>query len=183
MSSSVFRSTLCRRILQGNLVRIFPVVPLTSKTSEKLYPPTLNEVEKEYPTHIVNIVDQIAALTLLEVADLNELLAKRLNIKAPSHSMAFMPPQPTAQASNEDSDQADQASRKTSYTLNLVKFDAKKKVDLIKEIRNVVPDLNLVQAKKLVEAAPCVLKKDLSKDEAESTKKLLEACGASIELD
>ena len=35
---------------------------------------------KVYPEKISSIVDQISALNLLEVADLNELLKKRLNI-------------------------------------------------------------------------------------------------------
>lgn len=49
--------------------------------NEKLHALTLSENEREYPAHVVKIVDEIASLTLLEVADLNELLTKRLNIK------------------------------------------------------------------------------------------------------
>ena len=36
---------------------------------------------KEYPANILKIAEEIASLTLLEVAELNELLAKKLNIK------------------------------------------------------------------------------------------------------
>ena len=37
--------------------------------------------EKVYPSKISTIVDQISQLNLLEVADLNELLKARLNIR------------------------------------------------------------------------------------------------------
>lgn len=36
---------------------------------------------KQYPPKITNIVDEISKLTLIEVADLNELLKKTLNIQ------------------------------------------------------------------------------------------------------
>ena len=43
--------------------------------------PNLEGSDKEYSANIVKIVEEIASLTLLEVSDLNELLAKKLNIK------------------------------------------------------------------------------------------------------
>ena len=44
-------------------------------------------------------------------------------------------------------------------------------------------EMNLVQAKKFVESAPGVVRKDVSKDEAEKLKKALQAQGATIELE
>jgi len=38
------------------------------------------------------------------------------------------------------------------------------------------------QAKKFVESAPCVVKADIAKDEAEKLQKALEAVGASCEI-
>ena len=43
---------------------------------------------KNYPLKIVKIVDEISSLTLLEVADLNELLKARLKISDPPVMMA-----------------------------------------------------------------------------------------------
>lgn len=71
----------------------------------------------------------------------------------------------------------------TSFTLKLDSFAGDKKVALIKEIKANVEGMNLVQAKKFVESAPAVVKTDLSKDEAESLKKVLEAAGASCSID
>ncbi|KAL5112689.1 39S ribosomal protein L12 mitochondrial [Taenia crassiceps] len=149
----------------------------------KLHGLTLNEDEREYPANVVKIVDEIASLTLLEVADLNELLTKRLNIKAPVNAMTLMSSHLTPPKDHEEKEELEQAPSKSAYAVKLMKFNIAKKVALIKEIKNILPDMNLVQAKKFVEAAPGVLKKDLSKVEAEQIKKALEACGADVELE
>ncbi|VDL58462.1 unnamed protein product [Hymenolepis diminuta] len=181
VGSKILRSHNAKRLIQRSVFSCYSTA--ASQIAEYLKAPALEGVEKEYPERIVKIVDQIAALTLLEVADLNELLSKKLNIHAPTHSMGFMPVQETAPAKKEEADEAEQAPVKSSYAVKLMKFDAVKKVQLIKEIKNILPDMNLVQAKKFVEAAPGILKKDLSKEEADDIKKALEVCGASVELE
>merc|ERR1712112_433773 len=65
----------------------------------------------------------------------------------------------------------------TSFTVKLNKFDAAKKVAIIKEIKNIVEGMNLVQAKKFVESAPAVVKADISKEEAEKILASLVAVG------
>ncbi len=89
---------------------------------------------------------------------------------------------PAAKAEEEE-EQADAAPVQTSFLLKLEAFDAGKKVALIKEIKSQVEDMNLVQAKKFVESAPAVVKNDLSKDEAETLKKALEAVGATCVIE
>ena len=44
-------------------------------------PETIPQNEKIYSSKITTIVDQISALNLLEVSDLNQLLKSRLNIR------------------------------------------------------------------------------------------------------
>lgn len=68
------------------------------------------------------------------------------------------------------------------FAVKLTKFDETKKIALIKEIRNVIPGLNLVQAKKFVETAPAEVKGDLGKNEADELKALLEKVGATCEV-
>merc|ERR1739842_281999 len=65
----------------------------------------------------------------------------------------------------------------TSFTVKLNKFDASKKVAIIKEIKALVEGMNLVQAKKFVESAPAVVKADIAKDEAEKIQAALQAVG------
>ncbi|KAM7540019.1 hypothetical protein Aperf_G00000039393 [Anoplocephala perfoliata] len=146
--SDVLRFNHNRSLIQRSITNRYSTE--TPEGAVKLKSPTLEGMEKEYPENIVKIVDQVAALTLLEVADLNELLSKRLNIKAPTHSMSPMPVQQAASI-KEETDSIEQAPAKTSYAVKLMKFDAAKKVALIKEIKNILPDMNLVQAKKFVE--------------------------------
>ncbi|VDO03296.1 unnamed protein product [Rodentolepis nana] len=180
-SSRIFSIHNGSRLFQRDAFSCYSTA--TPRVSENLNGPTLEAAEKKYPQNIVRIVDQIAALTILEVADLNELLSNKLNIKAPTYSMGFMPPQQASGTKKEEAEEAEQAPTKTSYAVKLMKFDEAKKVPLIKEIKNILPDMNLVQAKKFVEAAPGVLKKDLSKEEADKIKKSLESCGALVELE
>ena len=142
---------------------------------------------KTYPPKIVALVDDIAALTLLEAADLNALLKERLNISdAPvmmAGGAAAPAAAPAAAAAEEEEESAAPASVQTSFTVKLESFDAAKKVALIKELKAQVEDMNLVQAKKFVESAPAVVKADISKDEAEGLKKALEGVGATCTME
>ncbi|CAH8495923.1 unnamed protein product [Schistosoma mattheei] len=146
-----------------------------------LVPPSFSADNKEYPKHIHEIVNRISSLTLLEVADLSELLQKKLNIKNTGPMMPMMVQAPTNQPPEEPEEQ--QVPTKTAFSVKLVKFDAAKKIQLIKEIKQVIPEMNLVQAKKFVESAPANIKTDVSKDEAEQIKKVLEEVGASIAIE
>ncbi|CAL8073958.1 unnamed protein product [Orchesella dallaii] len=136
---------------------------------------------KVYEPKIVKLVEEISQLTLLQVADLNELLKKTLNIPdAPMMgAMAFAAP---AAAAAEEEEAAAPQKVQTSFTLKLMKFDESKKVPLIKECKSLLEGMNLVQAKKFVESAPCVVKADISKDDAEKLKTALEAAGATCEI-
>ncbi|KAH9396609.1 Ribosomal protein [Tyrophagus putrescentiae] len=113
----------------------------------------------EVDPKIRDIVGQIAKLTLLEVAELNQALKETLKIPdAPVMSFAAgaVPAAGAAKAEDEDADNAKTV--QTAFTLKVTKFDETKKVALIKEIKNLVEGLNLVQAKKFVESVPQVVK-------------------------
>ncbi|KAI8501119.1 Ribosomal protein [Branchiostoma belcheri] len=74
----------------------------------------------------------------------------------------------------------------TEFTVKLVKFDDASKVKLIKEIKTFKEGMNLVQAKKFVEATttgPQVVKEGIAKDEAEAIKAALEPLGAVVQID
>ena len=53
---------------------------------------------------------------------------------------------------------------------------------VIKALKVNMPDMNLVAAKKFVEALPKNIRKDVDKEEAEKVKAALEAEGAVIEM-
>ena len=151
-------------------------------------PPTLDGQPKEYSPKIQTLVDEISKLNLIEVSDLNELLRKRLNIRdVPMAAMGFAPAGgAAAQAAKKDEEEKNDdlpKATKSSFKVKIVKFDETKKVALIKEIKSLVENMNLVQAKKFVESAPQVLKNDVSKDDAEKLKAQLEKVGATVEIE
>lgn len=69
------------------------------------------------------------------------------------------------------------APAQTSFTVKLESYDAASKVKVIKEVR-AVTGLGLKEAKELVEGAPKVVKKDLSKDDADKLVATLKEAGA-----
>ena len=73
------------------------------------------------------------------------------------------------------------AEEKTIFDLKLVGFDAKAKIKVIKEVRNIA-GLGLKEAKELVEGAPKVIQKELKQEKADELKAQLEAIGAQVEL-
>lgn len=139
--------------------------------------PTPDGHDKVYPEHVEKLVQQISQMTLLEVAELNECLKKRLNIADTPMMMAGPAAAAPAPAEEEEEQQVSQKVQ-TSFTVKLNSFDATKKVPLIKELKACVDGMNLVQAKKFVESAPAVVKADISKDDADKLKEVLEKAGA-----
>merc|ERR1719391_2002635 len=126
--------------------------------------------DKVYSEKITRIVEDISGLNLLEVADLNIS-------DAPVMMAGAAAPAPAAAAPVEEEEEAAPQVIQTSFTVKLNKFDAAKKVAIIKEIKNLVEGMNLVQAKKFVESAPAVVKADIAKDEAEKIQAALQAVG------
>lgn len=63
----------------------------------------------------------------------------------------------------------------------MTKFDAAKKIALIKEVRAIL-NLGLKEAKELVEGAPVWLKKEVKKEEAEKLQEKLKELGAECRL-
>merc|ERR1712071_751428 len=108
---------------------------------------------------INRIVSDISQLTLIEVAELNKLLKTTLNIPdAPMMSYGAAP----AAAAKEEAEEETKVKVQTSFTVKLTQFTDTKKIALIKEIKNIVEGMNLVQAKKFVENLPAVIRADIT---------------------
>jgi large subunit ribosomal protein L7/L12 len=69
----------------------------------------------------------------------------------------------------------------TEFTVVLEGFDAAKKINVIKVVRELT-GLGLKEAKELVEGFPKPVKENVSKDDAEKFKKQLEDGGAKVSL-
>ncbi|XP_067932569.1 large ribosomal subunit protein bL12m-like [Watersipora subatra] len=156
---------------------------LYSTQEQPLQVPEADGVEKTYPPHIHEIVDKISQLTLMEVADLNSCLKTRLNIPdAPMMPMG-MHMMGAAAAEPEKTEEESAPQVQSLFTVRLAKFEDSKKIALIKEVKKLMGDMNLVQAKKFVESVPVTVKEDLTKEEAETLKSALEAAGGVVEME
>jgi len=173
-------------VILRSLQRQRAVPPQFSRflTSDVIPPPTFEGEEKKYPAKIQKLVDEITELTLVEVADLNELLKKTLKLPdVPAMSFAAMPAGKSAAAPEDEAEDEPAKQEKSTFTVRLVKFDDAKKVAVIKEIKSMVEGMNLVQAKKFVESAPQVVRSDISKEDAEKIKETLTAAGGTVEIE
>ncbi|MBI1785649.1 50S ribosomal protein L7/L12 [Candidatus Sumerlaeota bacterium] len=74
------------------------------------------------------------------------------------------------------------AVEQTEFNVILKTVPADQKIKVIKEVRTLVPDLGLKEAKELVDSAPKEVLKGVSKEDAEKAKKLLESVGATVEV-
>ncbi|KAM6297362.1 large ribosomal subunit protein bL12m [Aegotheles albertisi] len=154
-----------------------------ARRSEALAGAPLDTAAKEYSPKVRQLVRDIAGLTLLEVADLNALLKETLKIPDVGVMPAAASLLPSQAAPQEEEEEAPLKKEKTHFTVRLTELKAADKVKLIKEVKNFVPGINLVQAKKLVESLPQEIKANASKEEAEKIKAALEAAGGTVVLE
>ncbi|KAI1792961.1 ClpS-like protein [Ganoderma leucocontextum] len=125
------------------------------------------------------IVDDISGLTLLQAADLVTLLKTRLNIQ----EIAMPAAAPAAAPAPAEETEAEKPKEKTVFNVKLEAFDAAAKPKIIREVKAMVPNLTLIEAKKFVESLPQVLKENLSKEDAEKLKKTFTDLGATVALE
>ena len=123
--------------------------------------------------NLEKIVEDLSSLTVLEAAELSKLLEEKWGVSAAAPVAVAAAPAGGAPAAA--------AEEQTEFTVVLAS-GGDKKINVIKEVRGVRPDLGLKEAKDLVEGAPQNVKENVSKQEAEEIKKKLEEAGASIQI-
>lgn len=116
------------------------------------------------------IATEVEALTVVEMAELAKYLEEKFGVSAMPVAAA-----PAAGAA------APAAEEKTSFTVVLTAA-GDNKLGVIKAVREILPNLGLMDAKKLVESAPKDLLTDVKKPVAEDAKKKVEAAGGKVEL-
>ena len=122
------------------------------------------------------LVEDLSSLTVLEAADLSKRLEERWGVSAAAPMAMAMPAGGGAAAAP-----AEAAEEQTEFTVVLT-AGGDKKINVIKEVRAIRPDLGLKEAKDLVEGAPQNVKENVSKQEAEDIRKRLEDAGAQIQV-
>ena len=120
------------------------------------------------------LVDELSTLTVLEASELSKLLEDKWGVSAAA-------PVAVAAAGGGAAAPVEAVEEQTEFTVVLT-AGGDKKINVIKEVRSVRPDLGLKEAKDLVEGAPQNVKENVSKQEAEEVKNKLEAAGASVTI-
>ena len=121
------------------------------------------------------LVEDLSTLTVLEAAELSKLLEEKWGVSAAA------PVAVAAVAGGAAAAPAEAAEEQTEFTVVLT-AGGDKKINVIKEVRGVRPDLGLKEAKDLVEGAPQNVVENVSKQQAEEVKKKLEEAGASVTI-
>ncbi|KAI0758265.1 ribosomal protein L7/L12 C-terminal domain-containing protein [Irpex lacteus] len=130
---------------------------------------------------LVKIVDDISGLTLLQAADLVTLLKSRLNIQ--EIAMPSAAPAAPAAAAAAEAPAEEKPKEKTVFNVKLESFDAASKPKIIREVKAMIPNLTLIDAKKFVESLPKVLKENVAKEDAEKLKKAFTDLGGVVVLE
>lgn len=116
------------------------------------------------------IVDAVAKMTVLEVADLVKLFEDKFGVSAAAPVAVAVAGAGAAAAAEE----------KTEFTVEL-KDAGTNKINVIKEVRTIT-GLGLKEAKDLVEGAPKVVKEGVTKEEAAKIKDVLEKAGGKVDI-
>ena len=118
---------------------------------------------------ITKFIDDVKALSVLELAELVEALEEEFGVSAAA---------PVVVAGGAEGGAA--AEEKSEFDVILASAGAQK-IAVIKAVREAT-GLGLAEAKALVDGAPKAVKEGVSKDDAEALKAKLEEAGAAVEL-
>ncbi len=119
----------------------------------------------------VQIIEQIKALTILELADLVKAIEEEFGVSAAPVAVAGAALAGAPAAAEEE---------KTEFDVILKNFGGNK-LAVIKVVREIT-GLGLKEAKEMVEGAPKTVKEGASKADAEAIQKQLTEAGAEVEI-
>ena len=130
---------------------------------------------RAWSADIKELGDKIVALTITKAVELGDYMEQVHKIKPAASAVAVAAPAGGGGAV------AEKPAEQTEFTVQLDGFDAAKKINVIKVVREIT-GLGLKEAKDLVEGAPKPIKENVSKDEANKLKQKLEEGGAKVSL-
>jgi len=117
------------------------------------------------------LVEKIGSLTLIEASELKTALEEKFGVTASAPMMMAGPAAAAPAAAAEE---------QTEFDVELTEAGPNK-LNVIKIVREIT-GLGLKEAKDLVEAAPKIVKEQISKEEATALAKKIEETGAKVTL-
>lgn len=124
----------------------------------------------EVPEKFKGIVDQLSALSVIDMAELVKILEEKFGVSAAAPVMMAGAAPVVAEAAEE----------KTNFDVELAEAGPNK-IAVIKAVREATQK-GLKDAKDLVDGAPKVIAEAMAKEAAEDLKKKLEEAGAKVVL-
>ena len=121
---------------------------------------------------VTNLIEEVKALTVLELSELVKALEEEFGVSAAA-------PAAVAVAAPADG-AAPAAEEKTEFDV-VLKAAGPNKINVIKVVKEAT-GLGLKEAKEIVDSAPKAVKEGVSKDDAEALKTKLTEAGAEVEL-
>ena len=119
---------------------------------------------------ILKLIEEVKALTVLELADLVKALEEEFGVSAAAAAVAAPAAGGAAAAAEEQSE----------FDV-ILKGPGQNKIAVIKAVREIT-GLGLKEAKELVDTAPKPVKEAVSKEDAEAVKTKLAEAGADVEV-
>ncbi|KAA3457737.1 50S ribosomal L7/L12 [Gossypium australe] len=125
------------------------------------------------------IADELLDLTKLERYDYSILFRLKLGLNRYGPAVSGVSSAAASAPGTGSSAAETKTVEKTAFDIKLEKFDAAAKIKIIKEVRTFT-ELGLKEAKDMVEKVPVVVKKGVTKEEAEAIIKKLQELGATV---
>ena len=121
---------------------------------------------------VMKLVEEIEKLSVLEVSELVKALEEKFGVQAIA---------PVAMAAPAGGEAPAPAEEKSTFTV-VITNSGSNKINVIKALREIKPDLGLKEAKDITEQLPAEILAEAKKEDAEAAKKKLEEAGATVEL-
>ncbi|HUC95220.1 MAG TPA: 50S ribosomal protein L7/L12 [Candidatus Saccharimonadales bacterium] len=132
------------------------------------------EETKKVSEKVEKMVEEVAKLSVMELSELVSALQEKLGVSATMPVAAAAPAATAGEAPAADAGNANQTVVMTVSGAN--------KIAVIKALREINPNLTLMDAKGMTETLPAEVLKDAKAEDAKSATEKLKAAGATVEL-
>jgi len=132
------------------------------------------EETKKVSEKVDKMVEEVAKLSVLELSELVTALQDKLGVSAAMPVAAAAAPAAAGEAPAEDAGSANKTVVMTDSGAN--------KIAVIKALREINPNLTLMDAKGMTDTVPAEVLKDAKAEDAKSASDKLVAAGAKVEL-
>ena len=130
--------------------------------------------EKKLSEKVEKMVEEVSKLTVLELSELVTALQDKLGVSAAMPVAQASAPAATGEAPAADAEGGNKTVVMTDSGAN--------KIAVIKALREINPNLTLMDAKGMTDTVPAEVLKDAKAEDAKSASDKLVAAGAKVEL-